>query len=396
MYQTTGTVEKIPYQPQMLISIVYVMFFLPYTGTGIPAYIVALLFLFVNFMHLKFKIIDSVFLLIIVGWFIIKCQQSSLSSAMILLRYYFGFYIFYLFFNNLKFKLNLEKLLFWMSIMVIVEAVLINTVLPPKLLPNYPKNEVVIDTFKTQILGFYQRPYSIGTNSSISSTLLVLLLFSIEKYKRKGTVQISRKLMAISTFAIVLLGSGVGYMLYLLFLVYKINPFKNILRTIISIFVILTIYILLFVVNIGSVDGLEKISNVYMGFLYDFKAGQLQDTLAAFKGDTGFWLIGQKFDDPKDLIIWSDFAWENLFYCTGLIGLIITIIIFIVKANKHNFIPLVIFMLGAIHYGAMYSLPGQLLLGYLFAKSYTTFVDEYTMQLAADDPQAEFAGSEAV
>ncbi|WP_426668519.1 hypothetical protein ACPPVU_20150 [Mucilaginibacter sp. McL0603] len=365
------------YQPRIIIGVTYAMFFLPYSGTSIPAYIIALLFLVVNLAHLRFKAIDAVILSVILVWFILKCQQSSLASAVTLLRYYFGFYIFYLFFNNLSFKLNFEKLLFWISVVVIIEAFLINTILPPNLLPNYPKNEMVEDAFKTQILGFYQRPYSIGTNSSITSTILVLLLFCIEEYKQKSGLKIPRKLLAIATFAVVILGSGVGYILYLLYLIYRINPFKNILRTIISISAVLVVYVLLFVVDIGAAGGLDKISNVYMSFLFDFKAAQIDDTLTAFKSDVSFWLIGQKFDDPKDLIIWSDFAWENLFYCTGLIGFITTIIIFVVKTNRFNLIPLIIFALGAIHYGAMYSLPGQLLLGYLFAKSYTNFVKEY-------------------
>jgi hypothetical protein len=368
--------NKAPYEPHIIGGVIYGMFFLPYLGTGIPAYIVALLFLLVNITRIKFKMGDVILLGIILTWFVLKCLQSTVPSTVILLRYYFGFFIFYLFLNNLKFRLNLEKLLFWISLMIIIEAVLINTILPPHLLPNYPKNEMVDETFKTQILGFYQRPYSIGTNSSITATIVVLLLFCIEQVSRRTGLSITRKLMAISTTAVILLGSGVGYMLYLLFIIYKINPFKNIFRTVISILSILFIYFLLFIKDIGTTDGLEKISSLYIGFLYDFKIAQIQDMIDAFKGEPSFWLIGQKFNDPKELIIWSDFAWENLLYCTGVIGLFATVITFLFKANKHNLIPLIIFVVGAIHYGAMYSLPGQLLLGFLFTRAYKTLVIE--------------------
>jgi len=366
---------KRPYEPYITGAVVYGMFFLPYLGTGIPAYIVALLFLAINITRIKFKMVDVVLFAVLSTWFVCKCMQSSMSSSVILLRYYFGFFIFYLFLNNLKFRIDFEKLLFWISVMVIVEAIAINTVISPKLLPNYPKNDIG-DTFKTAILGFYQRPYSIGTNASNSSTLLVMLLFCIENIKRRVGLKISNKLFAVSTLAVILLGSGVGYMLYLMFLIYKINPFKNAFRTALSCLSIFILYFLLFVQNIGSSEGLEKISSVYIGFLYDFKIGQIQDMIDAFGGSMYTWLIGQKFNDPSELIIWSDFAWENLLFCTGLIGLVFTIVSFIIKTNRYNFIPVIIFVLGAIHYGAMYALPGQLLLGYLFSEAYKTYLNE--------------------
>ena len=137
-----------------------------------------------------------------------------------------------------------------------------------------------------------------------------------------------------------------------------------------SLMTILIIYYLIFIVDIGSLDGLDKISAFYLEFLYDFKDVQVQDVMYTLKSAPNQFYIGRAFDDAKQLIIWSDFAWLNLFECTGYIGLYVTIFIFILKTNRYNYIPILVFLIGAIHYGAIYSLPGQLLAGYFLSTKF--------------------------
>jgi hypothetical protein len=164
-----------------------------------------------------------------------------------------------------------------------------------------------------------------------------------------------------------MLGSGTGYMLFLLFIVFKIGPFRNSLNATISSLVIFIIYYLIFIIDIGSLEALNKISLTYLEYLYDFKIWQVDRDISDLLLNDDQLYIGKMFDDASHLIIWSDFAWENLFYCTGLIGLGITVLILIFKMNKYNWVPILVFVIGAIHYGAMYSLPGQLLLGYFLS-----------------------------
>ena len=350
----------------------HLIFLLPLIGTSIPAYIIAIVYLLINVTKLKFKLEDLVFLGVILTWFIFKIQQSNLVACTILFRYYFGFYVFYLFFNKSKIQIKLDKLLWIICIAVVIEAIIINTIVPAQYLPNYPKTELGDLTAETKILGFYQRPYSIGTNSTITSTLVMVLIFYVFGFSKALDINRSNKLLFFSFFTVLILGSGTGYALLLLFLIYKTRPFKNIVTASFSILFIMLIYYLIFVLDIGSLDGLDKISALYLNFLYDFKILQIQDVNYLLNTEQFQTIIGRSFQDPKELIIWSDFAWLNLFECTGYLGLLTTILIFLFKTNRYNYITVLVFIIGAFHYGAIYALPGQLLIGYFLSINFIT------------------------
>ncbi len=348
----------------------YSLFLLPLLGTSVPAYILAISYLLYRIWSLQFKIQDLFFLTIIIVWFLLKIQQSDLRACTILFRYYFGFYVFYLFFNNINISLKLDKLLWIICGVIVLEAVLINTILPIQYLPNYPKDGFGNFVAETKILGFYQRPYSIGTSSTITSTLVMFLVFYVFGFSKNKNIDKSRKLLIFSVFTVVILGSGTGYALLLLFLVYKIGPFKNKVSAIVSVGAILLIYYLIFIADIGSLDGLDKISAFYLEFLYNFKVNQIEDVIYVLRSVPNQLIIGRAFNDAKELIIWSDFAWLNLFECTGYVGLFVTIFIFIFKIDRFNNIPILVLLVGAIHYGAIYSLPGQLLVGYFMSSRF--------------------------
>jgi hypothetical protein len=268
-----------------------------------------------------------------------------------------------LFFNSVNVKLNFGRLLFLISACVIAEAFLINTIISPEILPNYPAVTDDRVTYETRILGFYQRPYSIGTNASITSTIIIVLMF----YTRAMGIELNRITKVVATTAIILLGSGVGYMLFLLYNLFLLQPFKNVIRSVISVSFVLLLYFLIFIADIGATEGLEKISSVYLEFLYELKAGQMEDVRYALHHAAKGVLIGQQFHEPSELIIWSDFAWNDMYYCTGLLGVGLLVFILLIKFNRYNWVPFLIFIIGAIHYGAIFSLPGQLLLGYFFS-----------------------------
>ncbi|WP_295127442.1 hypothetical protein [uncultured Chitinophaga sp.] len=333
--------------------------------------------MFVRIPTLRFKLADVFFLGAIAVWLVLKAQQSQMSATLILLRYYFGFYIFYLFFNNYRYRIDLEKLLFAICIAVIIEAVLVNTIVSPMYLPNYPKSSVGgVMNFETRFLGFYQRPYSIGNNASITSTLIMVLVFTIDALKRSSGEKLTARQMILATVAVIMLASGVGLMIYFLFWVFKIRPFKDVRRATFSILTILLIYLLIFGADIGAQTGFEKISAIYINFLIDFKTMQVEDVYTQLKDVNGMF-IGMEFFSPNELVVWGDFAWNDLFYCTGYLGLFITIGLLMIKINRLNKVPLLIFMLATFHYSAMYALPGQMLLGYFFSTKFKLLATDY-------------------
>lgn len=356
----------------------YSLFLLPLTGSSIPAYIVALFYLIVKLNKIRFKLHDVFFLTLIIVWFLFKIEQSNVYASLVLLRYYFGFYIFYLFFNNIDFNFKLDKLLIIICSSVLIEAFLVNTIIKPEWLPNYPKGASG-SVFSTKIMGFYQRPYSIGTSTTITSTIVMVLVFYVFAPINKILLKKTKRTLIISVITVVAIASGTGYMLLLLFFIYKTRPFKNIVYALISSFLMFILYYLIFIIDIGAFNGLEKISSTYLEFLYNFKIFQIDNVLANILTTTNELLIGNKYNSATELMIWSDFAWNNLFECTGYIGLGITVLFFLFKMNKYNYIPMFIFIIGAIHYGASYSLPGQMLIGYFLSSKFTNYQKNIVM-----------------
>ena len=349
---------------------IYSLFLLPLFGTSIPAYIFAIGFLMFHLQNLRFKLQDVFFLLIILLWFVAKTFQSDFNSCLILLRYYFGFYIFYLYFSNAQITFKLDKLLWVISIVVIIEAVLINTILPAQFLANYATTDIGDLVAETKIFGFYQRPYSIGSNSTITSTLVMVLIYYVFGFAKNLEIKKNNKLLVVSIFSVIILGSGTGYVLLILFFIYKIKPFKNWLLGIVSAFMLFFIYYLIFIYDLGAIDGLDKISKLYILLLYELKFIQINEVLIELNHHRNSIFIGRYFQNAQELIIWSDFSWLNLLECTGYVGLVTILLFFLTKINTHNYVPIIVFLIGALHYGAIYSLPGQLLIGYFMSSKF--------------------------
>lgn len=352
------------------VYFLYILFLLPLVGTGIPAYLFAIVYLAWNIKVVKFKFIDLILIALLFFFIVIKTSQTGFQTCMVLSRYYFGFILFYLMFNNININLKLDKLLFIICSCVLIEALLINTILPVDFLPNFPKSDSGDFMGTTKIFGFYQRPYSIGTNSTITSTLIMVLVFHIFGFAKDAYNFSSNKLLLFSSFTVAILGSGTGYFLLLLFVIYKLRPLKNIILTIISAIFLFLLYYFIFIFDIGSFDGLDKISSFYIQFLIDFKKEQIEDVLYILRSNTMQIFFGRIFESPKDLVIWSDFAWLNLFESTGIFGIFFTLFVFFRKTNMQNYIPVLVFLIGALHYGAIYSLPGQILIGYFISNNY--------------------------
>ena len=108
----------------------------------------------------------------------LKSLTSDLFSIYYLGKYYFGFVIFYIFFRSNIYRKNikLDQLLLIISLLTIFEAILINTVLPAQFLPTYPKSWIIDEISKSSITLSYYRPYSVGSNASITSSFILVLL----------------------------------------------------------------------------------------------------------------------------------------------------------------------------------------------------------------------------
>lgn len=85
-----------------------------------------------------------------------------------------------------KTAININKILLLLSAEILFEFLLINTVVPTSILPNYPKLDDEIMT------GSFFRVYSIGCNATTTSTILIMLLAYRESLIKRSCLACSR------------------------------------------------------------------------------------------------------------------------------------------------------------------------------------------------------------
>nr|WP_308757874.1 hypothetical protein [uncultured Bacteroides sp.] len=346
----------------------YVLFFMPLIGTVIPAYIYMFTIILFMFFFYKRTIVLSDFVIIslFVSFFIFKSLQTSWGITELLFRYFLGSVVSYYYFLFSRNSFNLRFLLLFFCISVIIEAVLINTCLPPSYWGNYPDLDENV-THHTAFFGFYQRPYSVGCNATVSSTILCLILMLIESMKKnEGIVSIGKIEYFLSFIVVILFASGTGLFLYLLFWMYKFNMFTKIKRVL---YLILTLVIVFYIVTYASTLNSEnifsKISSDYLSFLFDFKKMQIEDTLYVLHKDS--LLLGANFPVKENYPLWNDFSLNDFILSLGCCGSFFFLLFLVLKSNRINRPVIFCGVLGLLHYGGIFSMVGQLIFGYSLA-----------------------------
>ena len=105
------------------------------------------------------------------------------NNYLYLLLFYFGGYLFYIFFRQNNIEIDLKNVLILLCFLTIAESLAINTIILPSDLPNWPLNAEDTILYGHTSRGGYQfssfyyiRPTGFGGNPSITSTLLISIL----------------------------------------------------------------------------------------------------------------------------------------------------------------------------------------------------------------------------
>lgn len=331
---------------------------------GFSAYWYILFFIYSVYSLIRYKTKISVwgicFSFIYITFLFIKFEHfSSFSIWFGTIKFYMGWAIITLFLYVTRLSVNINKLIILLSCEIILEFILINTIIPTSILPNYPKLDYTIMT------GSFVRVYSIGCNATITATILVILLAYRESIIKRETNYYCNNYDRIITFlslvAIVLLGSATGFVLYLLYISFKLNLLK-------------IKYILFFCMFIyGIVLGLkyfhfsedsifQRFSFEYFQLILEFKEWQLTEFI--YKYDVVNKLLGSDLKYEENPVIWGDIALLEYYVSLGICGLLLFLLYVFRFINKYNFFPILIGVIGAIHYGGIFSFSGQFVFAY--------------------------------
>ncbi len=358
---------KFNFKHNLNYLLLVILFFTPYLGLVPLAYFIILVgTLYKIFNGSKIIRIDIITYFLFFLFIVLKILQVDLLVLDSITRYYLGIILVFYFLKFKDIRLNIDNLIILFFIFVVSEAILINTFVNPfQYLPNYPKNVFennVTIGHVTSFMGFYQRPYSIGMNASCSSTIMCglmlnrAILIKTEKLTNKKYIEL------IGFITILLFASGVGLTLYFFYYLYKRNLFtkKRIFYFILIVILLYNFYN--FLINLFSEDSiLQKVSSGYMNYLYEFKLEQISTVLDILRDKSNSIWIGQFFENKSQVIIQSDFAWNDFFLCTGLLGLFVFFLFVLQKINAYNLLPIILLLLSAFHYGGIFTLPGQII-----------------------------------
>jgi hypothetical protein len=309
---------------------------------------VAYLFIFIK--RIKLSLVDAVILCSLILLFVFQLFNKDWSAVIIDYRFYWGWMVFYFIFKaNVVSKKILVDALVLLSILTLVETVLINTVIAPYLLPNFPDAQGGVAEFRGD--EYYQRPYSFGGSATVGSSLLVILMALCN-------VQGWRFWLAVS--AVLFFVSGTGIVALFVLLLVRYRPLM--IRAALPLGMILLLgsavlpEITLSIIN----EFTRKIGSNYIGELIDLKYSAVVEV---YKDLDAYALI---FGAP-DGFRGGDFGLLAFVVSNGILGLLLFLAMIFFRTNRTNIFPLFLIVATTLHYPVLFFLPGQMMFGLLLS-----------------------------
>jgi hypothetical protein len=335
-----------------------IFFFIHYLGIGALAQGIILLLFVIEFFRgkrLSITLADIIFLFSIALLFALKLFHVEFGIDFLMLKFYWGFIIFYYYFKLSNYKFDF-LLFFWLTVIItIVDFALINTIVPLEMMKNIPKAHAGIISLESKLL-FFNRSYGLASMPTASATILVVLLAGLYIQQRDDFRNYH---ILITILPLICLGSGTGFLLFLFFVFMRFKLYKGLRFNIGVLFLLLFSY---FVtkqsINVDSV--FRRLSTNYFDTLIQLKSEQITDVLKLLNHSLFETLFGFNYTSSMNVRMMSDFGWIDLLECYGLFG-VFSFILFLVLKRKLAYLPILIFVLGYFHYPALGSIPGQIL-----------------------------------
>ena len=306
------------------------------------------------FAKYKLKLVEWLLILVLFFTAIIAFFLYGLSNVLNLYIFHWGFIFYFLFFKNFRELFNNRKIFFTLIFISIIEGILVNTIVDPTLLPNYPSYEKSSHFTNLSLAGGtgFQRALSFGGNASVTGVLIVALF---------TTLPFSKLKLFVSSIAIVFVASGSGFLSFILSIYSSLKKLKNwALITLLSIVSTLGI----FFINIFFKDVAKyfyKGSFYYLSFLFNQKLERVYSTLDNMDFNQIIFGSLNYFDAG------GDFSSLGFFKCHGIVGLIIITLFVCLNLSSKNRFPIFLIILFTFHYHIVFSTPGQLIFGFLLS-----------------------------
>ncbi|GEM_PF-4009847 len=310
---------------------------------------------------------------------VVRSAESGFYNVSYIYRFYFGFLPIYLLLQSnptYRFQ-NLERLLFFVCLATIGEAVLVNTLVDPTFLPNSPDLDGSAFTHRTAFYGFYQRPFGLGGNPSVTSSLIVAIL---AMFPRIGPGKPSLKALGIAALSVFLCASGTGFGVFLFYLAvrsqWKLCFGAALVMSVLS----------LSEIHRDDESIFNKISFDYVEALIDTKTIVQGKNFNILDYSNFEQFFGVHMDSNSTPEAGGDFGWLTFLYFNGLGGLGFLLWFIARHLNRNNWLALAVLVLATFHYSALFSVPGQWLFAYALCLGALPLPKMKAKQIRASSP----------
>lgn len=258
-------------------------------------------------------------------------------------------------------------------VLTVAEALLINSPLGSYLSFLYRDENMAAFT---EFMGFYKRPMGISGNASMTSCVLIfsmVLSDSMNKLlpndstKRDETNAFFTHTTYGVTVAILVLASGTGFALLLLYffskLLSQIKPSKKHLKRMVGVAIVIafTIYGSL---QSENAEDFNKFSLTYGELIYDMKSNDVMNNIEGQNRNVSSVLFGTQVDqDTTSSATSGDFGFITMYGALGVLGSILVLFapfLFITSLWKF-IVPTFFFYVSFGHYAGLLSPPGAVL-----------------------------------
>jgi hypothetical protein len=277
---------------------------------------------------------------------------ENFGSQLLAFRLNFGFFILLLFFIPNK-PSNINKMIVFLSLWTIVEYLLIR--ITPELifiLPHF--DETYSISFTELWLG---GTHSFGGNRTVTGVLLTALF----AYQDRVTNS-QYKYKYLTLIGVFCAGSGAAFLLLIMY--FLIKNYKNLKYLIV---IVIPVFFIVFMPDENEVYLIGKLNFSYIEWLFNYKSDQIIEYWNSINViELIFGMGSESFKTLTDNIIpygsfFGDFIILDFIARYGLVGLLFTLLIINNNLKRETTVPLLIILIGTLHYHVLFSMPGQLI-----------------------------------
>ena len=303
---------------------------------------------------IKLTYVDIIAILcIILLHFLHFFNGKSWLNIVIDFRFWWGWLLFYLILKDRYISAHfISNALVALSFIVLLETILINTIIDPWMLPNFPENDGGVGEYNAVLT--YQRPYAFGASATVGSCLIVALM-------ALSRVRGWRLWLAVFVVFIFVSGTGILALMLLILIRYKVLVLKSLIPVFLTIFS--CYYLLPELFNNAVFELSRKVGFEYINILFWIKLNQLYQGFADLNNFELFFGVraGGRGGDFGGLL----FILSN-----GVLGALLLFMITFSRMNKVNTVPLILLLVTSLHYPVIFFVPGQMVFGLLLGMKY--------------------------